>query len=116
MTSRKHQPQNGVDTLEEIYDDAWRKLYDQRPPKTEVVIIGGERTKASPIHDRWLVSGEAGLRFGSSLNGLGISKDSEISEMSASDAAQKRAQMQSYLSREDTEHHGEQLRMSSFWL
>lgn len=117
MTSRKGQPSilNG-NTLEDIYEDAWRRLYDQRPPKAEMVIIGGENSRASPIHDRWLVSGQAGLRFGSSLNHLGVAKDSEISEMSIEDAAQKCAEIDAYLSREKTEHHGEQIRLSRFWL
>jgi hypothetical protein len=117
MTSRKCQPEvSGSLTLEDLYEVAWRKLFDQRPPKAEMVIIGGEKSKASPIHDRWLVSGQAGLRFGSSLNHLGVVKDSEISEMSAEDAVQKRAEIDAYLTRDKTEHHGEPLRLSRFWL
>jgi hypothetical protein len=104
------------ENAELIYADTWRKLFDQRPPAVEIAIIGGEKTKASPIHDRWLVSGSAGLRFGTSFNSLGLNKDSEISEMSPSDTAQKDAQMQQYLTREKAEHNGERLRLTRFWL
>ena len=96
--------------------ETWQAQYDQLPPKAEIVIIGGERSKNSPIHDRWLVTNEAGLRFGSSLNSLGIAKESEISEMSGVDVEQKRAEMDSYLDREKTDYQGEKLRLIRFWL
>jgi hypothetical protein len=56
------------------------------------------------------------LRFGSSLNSLGIAKESEISEMSGVDVEQKRAEMDSYLDREKTDYQGEKLRLIRFWL
>ena len=74
-TSRKHQPPLAhEEDLEDIYDRFLEKSIDQEPPHAEIAIIGGEFSKASPIHDRWLVSRETGLRFGSSLNFLGIQK------------------------------------------
>jgi hypothetical protein len=91
-------------------------LYDQRPPKAEIAVIGGEKSKDSPIHDLWLVSGGAGLRFGTCLNSLGVTKDSEISEMSAADVEQKRNEMDQYLNREKTEHLSEKLRLTRVWL
>ncbi len=117
MTARANQPKLPAGSaLEDMYVEAWRRLYDQAPPEAEIVIIGGEHNKKSPIHDRWLVSGGMGLRFGSSLNGLGTSKDSEISEMSPRDVEQKRTEIDSYLSREKSEYLGEKLRLSRFWL
>jgi hypothetical protein len=117
MAARKNQPKppEGRD-LEDVYADGWRRLCDQKPPDTEIAIIGGERTKDSPIHDRWILSDGVGLRLGTSLNSLGISKDSEISEMSAEDAAQKLAEIDQYLNREKTEHQGEKLRITRFGL
>lgn len=117
MTARGHQPTQPAGTeLEDLYSTAWRRRYDQIPPKTEISIIGGERSKESPIHDRWLVSGATGLRFGTSLNSLGMTKDSEVSELTPEDAAQKRAEMLQYLTREKAEHNGEKLRLIRFWL
>jgi hypothetical protein len=117
MTARKNQPTPAPgEDLEDVYADSWRRLYDQSPPKTEVAIIGGERSKDSPIHDRWIVSEGVGLRLGTSLNSLGISKDSEISEMSPEDAAQKLSDIDQYLTRERTEHRGEKLRITRFGL
>jgi hypothetical protein len=117
MTSRAHQPlPNPGESLEDLYAAAWQRAYDQAPPVAEIAIIGGENSKNSPIHDRWLVSGEFGLRLGTSLNSLGQSRESEISEMSAQDTDQKRIEMQQYLARERTEHNGEKLRLTRFWL
>jgi hypothetical protein len=117
MTARKNQPPTGPDEeLEDIYVNTWRRLYDQTAPIAEIAIIGGERTKDSPIHDRWIVSESVGLRLGTSLNSLGLTKDSEISEMSPSDVAQKLCEIDQYLSREKTEHRGEKLRLTKFGL
>ncbi|HUP03209.1 MAG TPA: hypothetical protein VMU19_04435, partial [Bryobacteraceae bacterium] len=117
MTARKNQPTPGPgEDLEEVYANSWRRLYDQGAPNAEIAIIGGERTKDSPIHDRWAVSDGVGLRFGTSLRSLGLTKDSEIAEMSADDAAQKLADIDQYLNREKTEHRGERLRLTRFGL
>jgi hypothetical protein len=117
ITSRRHQPPlEPGEELEDLYLKAWFRLYDQAPPKAEIAVIGGEKSKDDPIHDRWLVSGGSGLRFGTSLNSLGITKDSEISEMSINDAEQKANEVEQYLSREKTEHNGEKLRLARFWL
>jgi DNA-binding transcriptional ArsR family regulator len=117
MTARLSQPTPAVgEELADVYSSTWRKLYDQAPPAVEIIVIGGETSKASPIHDRWLVSESAGLRFGTSLNTLGQTKDSEISEMAIEDAAQRQAEILQFLEREKTEHNGEVLRMTRFWV
>ena len=117
MTARLNQPIPAAgQELADVYTSTWRRLYDQAPPAVEIAVIGGETSKTSPIHDRWLVSESAGLRFGTSLNTLGQTKDSEISEMSIEDASQKQAEILQYLEREKTEHNGEVLRMTRFWV
>jgi hypothetical protein len=117
ITSRRHQPNPPPgEELADVYINVWHRLYDQSPPEVEFAVIGGEKSKDSPIHDRWLISNGSGLRFGTSLNSLGITKDSEISEMSSSDTEQKHHEMEQYLSREKTEHQGEKIRLTRFWL
>ncbi len=117
MTARRHQPTppNGLE-LADVYSSAWWRSFDQSPPRAEIAVIGGETSKDSPIHDRWLVSEGLGLRFGTSLNSLGLTKDSEISELTPEDAEQKKAELLQYLTREKSEHKGEKLRLSRFWL
>lgn len=117
MTARRHQPDppSGED-LGDVYSSSWKRLFDQSPPKTEIAVIGGVTSKESPIHDRWLVSGGGGLRFGTSLNSLGVTKDSEISELTPEDAEQRSAELHQYLTREKAEHKGEKLRLIRFAL
>ncbi len=115
MTAKKNQPTPAPgEELADVYSNGWRQRYDQTPPDAELTIIGGERTKDTPIHDRWIVTEGAGLRLGTSLNSLGISKDSEISEMSPEDAAQKLSEIDQYLTHEKTVHRGEKLRLLKF--
>jgi hypothetical protein len=91
-------------------------MYDQIPPKAEIAVIGGEKRGMSPIHDRWLISGKAGLRFGTSFNSLGLSRESDISELSSADVEERRLSMEKYLNRELREHKGEKLKLMRFWL
>lgn len=117
LTARKNQPiPSGGQELDDIYGTSWRRLYDQSPPKAEIAVIGCELTKDTPIHDRWIVTGPAGLRLGTSLHSLGTTKDSEISEMSPKDCEQKQAEIDQYLNREKTEHNGQKISLLRFWL
>ena len=78
VTSRKQQDQEmAVVPLDDYYLRYWRKNFsDQPPPATEVVVVGG-RSGELPTHDRWWLSTNCGLRFGSSFSGWGKSRDSE---------------------------------------
>ena len=117
LTARAHQPKAPPgEELADVYTEAWRLKYDQAIPKTSIAVIGGEKTRQSPIHDRWIICRTGGLRLGTSLNSLGITKESEISEMTGEDAQDKLLEIQKYTNREVTEYRGENLRLQTFWL
>ncbi len=117
VTARGNQPKSAAgEDLEDIYAAAWRQTYDQNPPKAEIAVIGGEKTKKSPLHDRWILTDGSGLRLGTSLNSLGLIKDSEISEMSTEQTEQKQREIRAYLDRERVEYNGEKFRLVRFWL
>jgi hypothetical protein len=117
VTSKRHQPAlRDGEELDDIYEAAWRRQYDQTPPTTEIVVIGGERSKDSPIHDRWLIVTDSGLNFGGSVNSLGVGKTTNITEMSQDEAEQKSLELEQYLSREKADYNGEKLRLLRFWL
>ena len=65
---------------QEDLDLEWRKISDQYPPLCSILIVRTDVDERSPIHDRWLLLENAGLRLGTSLNGMG-SRLSEISEV-----------------------------------
>jgi dihydrofolate reductase len=117
VTARANQPTPAPgEELEDLYSEAWQRKYDQAPPKTEIAVIGGEKTKKSPLHDRWILTDGSGLRLGTSLNSLGVTKDSEISEMSPEQTDQKKREINAYLTRERADYNGEKLRLVRFWL
>ncbi len=117
VTARVNQPTPGSgEELEDLYAAAWQRKYDQAPPKAEIAVIGGEKTKKSPLHDRWILTDGSGLRLGTSLNSLGVTKDSEISEMSPEQTDQKKREISAYLTRERADYNGEKLRLIRFWL
>lgn len=96
------------------YENAYREYWrahssDQMPPLTELAIIGTQTNGILPIHDRWCLTGNSGIRIGTSFNSLGVSKTTEISELNASEVAERRAEAEQYLERRKREHLGEKL-------
>ncbi|GAB3995274.1 hypothetical protein GCM10028807_35000 [Spirosoma daeguense] len=87
---------NRYENNEEVYKNKWQELSFDSPPPTTVKIIwreseqntGRENNFKSPFHDRWWIpdNAQTGLRFGTSYNSVGLSKDSEISIMTVDDA------------------------------
>ncbi|MGH2494581.1 MAG: hypothetical protein ACRDIV_07735, partial [Ktedonobacteraceae bacterium] len=83
-------------SLKETYHDYWRlNISEQRPPDTEVVIVGNQHGRP-PFHDRWLITKSGGLRLGTSLNSLGR-KVSEISRMSPEEVSERESILDQYL-------------------
>lgn len=64
LTSRAAHTERGVSQpWDEAYENAWRSSCDDLPPPTFVAIVGN-RSGASPVHDRWWFSRGSGLDAG----------------------------------------------------
>ncbi|MCW5982999.1 MAG: hypothetical protein KIT09_33220, partial [Bryobacteraceae bacterium] len=118
LTSEKKQKDAGV---AEPFDDAYRRHWrlhvsDQDPPDTDVIIVSVAGTGDSPIHDRWVVSGGAGLRLGSSFSGLGGAKTSEISILERSRPIEREREIDQYLTRQLRDVTGRRIRYNVFSL
>jgi hypothetical protein len=117
LTSKKHQLQNN---LTQPWDDAfrfhWRKLSDQSPPRTEILIAGFESSGELPIHDRWWLGSDSGLRFGTSFNSLGLTKISEISVLSQNETIVREQEVNQYILREKRFHKNEKIIYTLFSL
>ncbi|RAK24175.1 hypothetical protein B0I03_10224 [Flavobacterium aquaticum] len=75
------------DNTEEKYKNYWKKISDEFPPFTNFTFCWLEEDKNyRPIHDRWIITKNGGLRLGTSFNSLGIKRDSEISVMKPNEA------------------------------
>ena len=116
VTSKAHQlkESNNMD-LPSAYSVAWRKLCEQAPPETEILIVGTEQHGNAPFHDRWILSKGVGLRLGTSYNSLG-NKDSEISVLGGEEVARFERTVERYASRQVKEFKGERVRYETFEL
>jgi len=111
LTSRRHQEDSGVvQPWGEAYSAYWRThISDQDPPNTEIFFVGTAPGGQLPVHDRWWLTSGCGLRCGTSFNGLGHSRDSEISLLSPEEAEVFEQEVDQYLLRKKREHRGERL-------
>lgn len=65
----------------------WKLVSDDEPPATEIIAMAEYDNRGQIlIHDRWLISGTAALRLGTSYNSLGIGKLSELSPVHANES------------------------------
>lgn len=118
LTSKKQQDDDGVKgEWQKTYIEYWHQHFsDQEPPPTEIGVIGIQRTGEFPVHDRWWLTTGAGIRLGTSFNGLGIGKDSEISALTAEEVVERNFETEQYLQRTKREHLGQKLSFTFFSL
>lgn len=117
LTSKKQQHQKNLSQpLDETYRSHWHHISDQNPPETEVIIVGLESSGELPIHDRWWITQNSGLSFGTSFNSLGINKISDISILSIEESKLRENEINQYISREKRIHKNERLTYNLFSL
>jgi hypothetical protein len=116
LTSLKHQKQENVpEPYSHSFTQHWRTISAQDPPDTEITLVG-TKSGDSPIHDRWLLTADSGLRMGTSYRSLGVAKDAELSEIAPQTAAAFEQLVNGYLRRDVREHRGEKLSYQAFSL
>lgn len=62
--------------MTERFSTEWRKVCDQAPPDTSIYVFMNSN-RQTPLHDRFFLASDAGLKLGTSFNGLG-SKDASV--------------------------------------
>jgi hypothetical protein len=80
-----------LENCENIYKKVWRDISDEEAPFVKITFC---RTvnNSEPFHDRWIITKNSGLRLGTSINSLGVNKESEISVMLPNEALKIREQ------------------------
>lgn len=96
LISREHMRKIKVDSAEDSFLDAWQEISDIAPPKIRFAIIGYGTAGKHPVHDRWIVSEASGIRLGSSINSIGLTRISDLSEMTSVDANERRGFLEVY--------------------
>ena len=102
-------------SLSAAYSEAWRELCDHTPPETEFLIVWSVHKKTAPFHDRWMLSGEAGVSLGTSFNSLG-ERDSHISVLTSEEVTNVRRLVEKYQTQRVKELNGERVTYASFEL
>jgi len=116
LTSKEHNEQYRQPWQEE-YMNYWRlHISQQEPPPTEIVIVGLKSSGKSPIHDRWLITRDSGLRIGTSLHSIGETRISEITELSRSEANEREVQIRRFVIEKEPMYNGEKILYNSFTL
>jgi len=118
LTSKIHHIEKVERPWEETYRNHWRfKISStQDPPKTDIVIVGIESNNKSPVHERWWLTEGKGIRIGTSINSLGMDKDSEISRLTEEETRVREARIDQYLKLRTREHNKERLEYTLFTL
>lgn len=117
LTGREHQIKAQIPLpWDENYRSHWRlKISDADPGDVKIVVIGKSSNGGHPIHDRWWLTKNSGLRIGTSPNGLGI-RVSEISKILESELSDKLTEVEKYISGRNRFLGNERLEHSSFFL
>lgn len=108
VTGRSHLLAEGPAT-DEAFRAHWKKISDLEPPQTDILLAGMDPGGECPLHDRWIFSGAAGLRLGTSLNGLGVDRISEISILTGEDALTPERVLDQYILREKRVQNGKRI-------
>jgi hypothetical protein len=116
LTSKKHHSQEGMSLPDDEYPQYWRRISDQNPPETEMVIVGIESSGKSPVHDRWWLTKGGGVKMGISFNSHGKTQDSTITRISEAEANLLESDLDQYLFDKKRDYNGERLRYFSITL
>jgi len=113
LTSKEHN--NKLSNPENDYHDYWRlNISDQEPPLTEIVFADMGFKGQSPIHDRWWISGNNGLRLGTSMNGYGGRRISDISILNLDEVKERTEIIKRFAITKDRYYKDEKVKYSSF--
>jgi hypothetical protein len=112
LTSKEIFQKQGI-VSGEMFVEKWRQVCELDLPIGRIISIGKMSDSASLIHDRWLISGNRGLKLGTSFNGIGTGKLSGISILSDGELIQSRNKIMKFINN-DRFIDGERVSSSSF--
>ncbi len=91
-------------------------ISDSDPGEVTLIMVGRGSLGQHPIHDRWWLSENGGVRIGTSLNSIGCGRISEVSPISETDAHALMVEVDQCISGQIVTRIGENIRHSSFRL
>ena len=78
---------DGARVTQGDFDQAWKVLTDDPQPRAKIVLTGRSGDGKSPVHDRWWLGTDSGLRVGTSVDSIGGWRLSEMSKLQQPEVA-----------------------------
>lgn len=116
LTSKEHIRKLNLNDVAEAFEQAWLEISDDFIPEITISVIGVGNIGKHPIHDRWMVSEKGGLRLGTSSNSMGGMRTSEVTNLTADEAADRIIEIDRFLDHPPREIHGEKLSIAQYSL
>ncbi|MFI8615442.1 hypothetical protein ACIGHN_08035 [Acidovorax sp. NPDC077693] len=117
LTGRRHVKKSIPDgNFEDTFANAWRDVCDASSSDIEIAIIGVNNDGDHPVHDRWFVAENSGLRLGTSANSLGVSRISELSPIENNEIEGHKELLIGFLNRKTRFWEGIRISLSNFYL
>tara|TARA_R110002072_G_scaffold262160_1_gene420946 strand:+ start:728 stop:5623 length:4896 start_codon:yes stop_codon:yes gene_type:complete len=115
MSRKKEIEREGGSTIEEIIESYWNThVNSSAMPRIELIFVGLTSLNGGmPIHDRWWLSERSGLRLGTSINGIGKGRLTELSALGADEMMEIGQKVEGFLSKKQMKFDGEKLRYSA---
>ncbi len=85
------------------FERLWDEITESAPPDTTIIVAAVQPGGASPIHDRWFLTENAGMMNGTSHNGI-ASKLHHLRRLTPEEAAQTDAKLDPYFRRSRKTH------------
>jgi hypothetical protein len=114
LTSSKALASDAGDPAEAFLSHWKDHVSSADPPNTRVIIVTW-LDENCPIHDRWMVAGREGLRFGTSVSGLG-KRLSEVSAMTSAETEEVMSKIEPFLEQRHREYAGRRIKYRTFEL
>ena len=98
----------------DTYYAYWQNHITHDDPPTLKVILCATTSGKFPVHDRWIITPDSGLRLGTSFHSIGEGKLSEISTMREEEVLEVGQKLARYLAMEESFLNGERLQYEAF--
>ena len=99
------------DVSDVLYDYWNDNISSDAVPSIKIIFAGLKSMQNKiPIHDRWWLSNESGVRFGGSMNGLGGMRVQEISKVTLSERVNIDNEVQGFVSMKQKKYKNERIK------
>jgi hypothetical protein len=118
VTSEKQQRKQEIslDAIESTYCEYWRDNISLiQLSKVKLILLNTEPSGNTPIHDRWIISGDVGLHLGTSINSIG-NKLSGANAESTRVIDDVKSEIHAFINGERTNYNGEKIRCRTYQL